>query len=51
MLGLRIYLGEYTCKVAASSRCKLPQFYLVVQGRAKLENSSHILNVAVEATY
>ena len=30
---------------------KLQQLYLVVQGRAQLEHSSHIVKVGVEATY
>ena len=37
-------------KSSASSPKKLPQLYLVVQGRAQLEHSSHIVKVGVEAT-
>ena len=43
-------MWEYTQKVAASSPKKLLQFYLVVQGRAQLKYSSHIVKVGVEAT-
>ena len=51
LLVLRIYLWKkYTQKVAASSPEKLPQLYLVVQGRAQLEHSSHIVKVLVKAT-
>ena len=37
-------------KVAASLPLKLPRIYLVVQGKAQLEHSSHIVNIGVEAT-
>ena len=50
LLGLRIYLLEYTRKVAASSPQKLQQLYLVFQGRAQLEHSSHIVKIGVEGT-
>ena len=50
LLGLRIYLCEYTQKVTASLPKKLPQLYIVVQGKAQLEHSSHIVNVGVEVT-
>ena len=50
LLGLCIYLWEYTQKVAASSPEKLPQLYLVVQERVQLEHSRHIFRVGFKAT-
>ena len=46
---------EYTQKVATQKAAtslpqKLLQMYLVVQGKAQLEHSSHIVHVSVEAT-
>ena len=45
-----ISIFENTPKVAASLPKKLTRLYLVVQGKAQLEHSSHIVNVGVEAT-
>ena len=50
LLGLHICLWEYTQKVAASSPLKLPQLYLMVQEKAELEHSSHIVKVGLKAT-
>ena len=41
---------EYTQKVATSLPKKLPELYLVVQGKVQLEHNSHIVNVGVDAT-
>ena len=49
LLGLHIYLWEYTQKVATSFPQELPQLYLVVQGRIQLEHSSHIVNTRLHA--
>ena len=46
----KICLWEYAQKVAISFPEKLPQLYLVVQGRSQLEHSNHIVKVGVEAT-
>ena len=50
LLGLRIYISEYTWKVAVSAHQKVLQFYLVVQRRVQLEHSSHIVQVGTKAT-
>ena len=45
--------GESTAEVTYLSMRKhrmLPQLYLVVQGRAQLEHSCHIVKVGVKAT-
>ena len=39
-----------TQKVAASFPEKLSKLYLVVQGRAHLEHSSHVVNFGIETT-
>ena len=49
LLGLHIYLWEYTQKVATSFPQELPQLYLVVQGRVQLEDSSQIVNTRLHA--
>ena len=47
----RKHCWVYTQNVAASSPWKLPQLYLMVQGRAHLDHCSHIVKVGVEATW
>ena len=49
-IGFTYQSRKYIWKVATSSPKKLLQFYLVGQGRAQLEHSSHIVKVGVEAT-
>ena len=49
-IGFTYQSRKYIWKVALSSPKKLLQFYLVGQGRAQLEHSSHIVKVGVEAT-
>ena len=48
------YWGYVSMRIHSKSCCifpkKFPQLYLVVQGRAQLEHSSHIVKVCVEAT-
>ena len=50
LLVLRFLGGLYNFCNFAISPSKLPQHYIVVQGRAQLEYGSHIVTVGVEAT-